>query len=561
MKLRTKTIITVSLLSLLIFGAMQIITVLIIRPSFTELETQETKEGITQANSVIKYRLSQLISKVKDYSFWDDTYNFVQNGNEDYVEDNFIEDTFENLNLNLIAVIDNNRNLVYCQSFDFNNSTKVQTSEETKSALSSNDSIWTLQSTEDTVSGIMLVDNQPAMIASAPILTSLCEGPIMGNMVFGKVVDNQEISELSEIMDLNFSLQTITDFRHQEGGTQITESLLFDQQTIVRANSPDIISGYALIEDINSNPLFILTITQSRTIYQQEIVAGNIFMVAAVLFSFCFGAFMLFLLEREIVKPMTNLASYIEEISLNPNAPPPKTLAHSSEELDVVTNSVRATLKRKLEGMSEAARMVGHDLRNPLTGINNAAYVLKKHISPEDESGKEMLKTIEDCVDYSDKIVSDLLEYSCQITLDKIRTNPKKLVDDSLSTVSVPSNIEVVNKANDEPAIYVDNGKIERVFSNLIKNAIDAMPNGGRLETSSRKEGKKVEITFSDTGVGMSKAVLENLSTPFFTTKAIGMGVGLSICRRIVEAHGGRIEVQSSEGKGSCFTVLLPMHK
>ena len=170
--------------------------------------------------------------------------------------------------------------------------------------------------------------------------------------------------------------------------------------------------------------------------------------------------------------------------------------------------------------------MVGHDLRNPLTGIKNAAYILKKNYSSQlEEKGNAQLKTINDCVEYSDKIVRDLLEYSSATRLDLINTNLKRLIDDSLSTFAVPSNVQLTNEVKDkENALLVDNGQIQRVFSNLIKNAFEAMPNGGKLQiSSSRKMSGKVAIAFSDSGVGMSEDALKKLWTPFFTTKAKGL--------------------------------------
>ncbi len=561
MKLRTKTIATVILLSLLIFGALQIITILVIQPSFINLENHESKESITQVSNAISYRLSELSGKVKDYSFWDDTYYFVQNENEDYVENNFVDETFENLNLNLIAIVNNNKSLIYCQSFDLNNSAKVQTTEETKATLTSDTCIWAFQSDKNAVTGIVLFDKQPMLVATAPILTSLNQGPIMGGMLIGKYVDAQEITTLTKMMGLNFSLNTVTDFQTQEKNTQIAESLLSNEQTIiVKEDNPETVSGYSLFMDIHSSPTFILQVTRSRTAYQQGVWVGNVFLYAAVAFSICFGLFILILLEREIVKPLTRLVAYVEEISLNPNSSGPKALIHSSEELNVLTNAVRDTLKRKLEGMTEASTMVGHDLRNPLTGIKGASYLLKKNYGSKlDEQGNALLRTIDDCVDYSDKIIKDLLEYSREIKLDRAKTNLKRLVDDSLSKLAVPSNVQVINDATDTIGLLVDSGKIERVFTNLIKNSIDALPNGGRLSITARKVNGQVEIDFSDNGVGMSKEVLKKLWLPFFTTKAKGLGVGLSICKRIIDAHGGRIEVQSAEGKGTCFTVFLPI--
>ncbi len=96
---------------------------------------------------------------------------------------------------------------------------------------------------------------------------------------------------------------------------------------------------------------------------------------------------------------------------------------------------------------------------------------------------------------------------------------------------------------------------------NLIKNAIDAIPEKGILEIRSRQIGENVEFTFTDTGVGMSEQAQARIFTPLFTTKAQGMGFGLAICKRLVEAHGGKIEVESALGKGTIITVTLPIEQ
>ena len=560
MKLRTKTIITIAIISILIFGVLQAITALVIDPSFNNLENQESKESINQTLMMINFTLANLQGQLKDYSFWDDTYNYVQDKNQEYIENNFIETTFENLNLDLIAIVDSNLDVVYCQSFNLANSTKLPTSKETTKILKSGN-IWAVNSLEDSISGIMEVDNQPMFLATAPILTSLNQGPIMGGMMFGRFIDEEEISQLTEIMGLKFSINTIAEIGLQNDGSQIVDSLLLTGQSVVVKNvSPDTMSAYAVIRDIDSNPTFVLQVNQDRMVNQQGVWVRNIFLAASIGLTFCVGAGFLVLLEKEIIKPMIKLAATVEEIPLDPTAPRIKKKVGTTEELDVLSNAVRDTVNKRLEGMNEVSRMVGHDLRNPLAGIRGAAYVLKKNYSDKlDTKGNTMLKTIDDCVEYSDKIVRDLLDFSAEIKLDKISTNPIKLVKDSLSTLVVPTNVQVINETSDELFVLVDNGKIERVFSNLVKNACDAMPNGGQLKITSKKEKDRIMISFSDSGSGMTNEVLQKLWTPFFTTKPKGMGIGLGICKRIVEAHGGRIEVGSTVGKGTVFNVFLPV--
>jgi signal transduction histidine kinase len=563
MKLRTKTIITVTLLALTIFIALQTITNFILEPSYLALERQESIEKINQATNTITYRLSDLTSKVRDYAFWDDSYNFVQNQNSQYVINNFGDSTFENLNLNLIAIVNNKTRIIYYQSYDLNASAKTQTSEETQRTLTSDSTIWNFQSANATVSGLMVIDGKPMLVATAPILTSQEQGPAEGELLFGRYLDSNEIRELSKLIGINFSVSTISDTVALQVSNQIINSLATNDPTIIlKENGSTSVSGYTLINDIHSEPTFILKVTHNSTTYIQSVWVGNFFLVAAIAFSFFFGLFLLVLLEREIVKPMRKLAAYVEEISLNTNSSPPPILTHASEEIAIVTDAVRDTLKRKFEGMNEVSRMVAHDLRNPLAGIRNASFVLKKrHGSAMGESGQDMLQIIDECVIYSDKIVQNLLDYSSEVRLDKIDVSPRKLVANTLSKFILPSNITLINETSDELLVTVDSAKIEQVFTNLIVNAFDSMPMGGTLKVTNKKVKGFIQIDFSDTGVGMSKVVLERLWLPFFTTKAKGMGVGLPICKRIVDAHQGRIEVQSVEGSGSCFSVFLPAKK
>jgi signal transduction histidine kinase len=176
-----------------------------------------------------------------------------------------------------------------------------------------------------------------------------------------------------------------------------------------------------------------------------------------------------------------------------------------------------------------------------------------------DSKLKEMFKVIEKDVQYSNKIINDLLEYSRDIKLDLNESNPREMVKEALSAVKIPKKVRIAEFTKDKPKMEVDTDKMKRVFVNIIKNAVDAMPKGGKLTIESRKSNGDMEIVFSDTGAGMSGEILKNIFKPLFTTKAKGMGFGLPICKRFVEAHGGKIHVRSTVGKGSRFVVTLPI--
>ena len=216
--------------------AAQLISILIIQPSFKRVENHEIDVSINQALSTINYQLSDLKGKVQDYATWDDTYNFVQNRNPSYFENDLGDNAFTNENINIVAIVNNSQSLVYVQSYDFTNSSKIQTSQEAQNVLSSDDIIWNFSSGENCTSGILLVDNQPLLFATAPILTSLGQGPSMGGMLFGKYVDAQETTKLENIMNLNFSLDSIS---KQKVDNNIVQSMLSNKQTVlVKDNGP-----------------------------------------------------------------------------------------------------------------------------------------------------------------------------------------------------------------------------------------------------------------------------------------------------------------------------------
>ena len=215
---------------------------------------------------------------------------------------------------------------------------------------------------------------------------------------------------------------------------------------------------------------------------------------------------------------------------------------------------------QRLAVIGELAGMVGHDLRNPLTSISGAEYYLKKRLGPEVDSRiKEMLALVERNIAHSNKIINDLLDYSREIELELTENSPKSIIKEALSLAEIPKNVKVTVLSENNPKIKVDVEKMKRAFVNIMKNAVEAMSKGGTLTIKSRKLNGDLEITFSDTGIGMSKETLEKLWTPLFTTKAKGMGFGLPICKRFTEAHGGSISVKSTLRKGTTFTVTLPI--
>ncbi|MCW4003541.1 MAG: ATP-binding protein [Candidatus Bathyarchaeota archaeon] len=219
----------------------------------------------------------------------------------------------------------------------------------------------------------------------------------------------------------------------------------------------------------------------------------------------------------------------------------------------------------RFASIGELAGMLGHDLRNPLSGISGANFYLQRKLKGKlDTQEKAMFESIDKSIDYSNKIINDLLDYaSCcsdEVKLELSQVTPKSLVKVAQTLSVQPKNIKLLDETADSPQFYVDEVKICRSFINILKNAFDAMPNGGEVRVTSEVKADKVTFTFKDSGCGMTKETIEKLWTPLFTTKAKGMGFGMIICKRNITAHGGKIDVESVLGKGTTITVKLPLN-
>ena len=213
----------------------------------------------------------------------------------------------------------------------------------------------------------------------------------------------------------------------------------------------------------------------------------------------------------------------------------------------------------KLAVLGQMAGGVGHELRNPLGVMSNAVYYLNTILSGADETTREYLEIISSEVSNADKIVSDLLDFSHVKPAEREETALSELVVQVLEKQQAPENVEVTTTIPpDLPAVFVDPGKIDQVLGNLITNAYQAISDGGRLAVRAREEPDKVSLSITDTGCGISKENMKNIFEPLFTTRARGIGLGLAVSRSLVETNGGSIKVESEEGKGSTFTLILP---
>jgi signal transduction histidine kinase len=201
-----------------------------------------------------------------------------------------------------------------------------------------------------------------------------------------------------------------------------------------------------------------------------------------------------------------------------------------------------------------------------LGAIKNAAYFLRMTMETPDPDIQESLGILLAEVDRSTRIIQSLLDYARTEQPSRQDVDVNRVLRRTLSRIPVPEGIDLVCHLDEDLAmIPADPGQLDQVFTNLIQNAIQAMPDGGRLtvETSGTcgryAEGGEVAVSITDTGVGIPAENMAQLFEPLFTTRVRGIGLGLSLVHTLVEGHGGSIDVTSEVGEGSIFTIRLPV--
>jgi two-component system NtrC family sensor kinase len=221
-------------------------------------------------------------------------------------------------------------------------------------------------------------------------------------------------------------------------------------------------------------------------------------------------------------------------------------------------------VSEKLASLGKIAAGVAHEINNPLTSILLNAHLLLER-SGNDAAQAETLGLIADETTRCAGIVRGLLEFARQTPSQAAPADINDLVERTLLLLEKQASVRNIVIAKDLdsslPAIVIDRNKIQQVFSNLAINACEAMPGGGTLTVASRmsRDGTHVEIGFTDTGVGIAKENIPRLFDPFFTTKSFGTGLGLSVSYGIIRGRGGTICVRSEVGKGTLFTVRIPL--
>jgi two-component system nitrogen regulation sensor histidine kinase NtrY len=220
----------------------------------------------------------------------------------------------------------------------------------------------------------------------------------------------------------------------------------------------------------------------------------------------------------------------------------------------------------RLEAWAEMARQVAHDIKNPLTPIQLSAEHLRR---VHQDRGQPLSPVLDSCVDtilsqvrLLRQIASEFSSFGTSPTVTPAVTKLRDLINEVVDPYRLGGAERVtfeVDIPENLPTLFVDRMLISRAVTNIIENALFAMPSGGTLTLHAEADNGSIELVITDTGVGMDEEDARRVFEPYFSTKAVGTGLGLSIARRNVEIHGGTISIKSTRGTGTSVIIVLPV--
>ncbi len=215
--------------------------------------------------------------------------------------------------------------------------------------------------------------------------------------------------------------------------------------------------------------------------------------------------------------------------------------------------------KDRLAALGEMAATVAHEIRNPLGGIQGFAALLERDI-PKEDPRRRLVEKILVGTKSLDRVVGELLEYTRPIDLNMEMIDARTLVDSAAGYLSgVPAGVIIRNEVQQGLALRGDAHKLRQVLLNVLQNAVQSIEGAGGVEVTAQFSRGRIVIAIKDTGCGIPAEHLQKVFMPFFTTREKGTGLGLAVAAKIVESHGGAMDVSSAPGAGATFSIALPI--
>ncbi|MFC1912226.1 CHASE4 domain-containing protein [Chloroflexota bacterium] len=314
MTLRKKTLLIIggtfyALIILLFFISRDVLL-----DSFIELEERNTRQNVARALNTLSGEISYLDAAVTTWATRDDTYAFIEDVNSEYIKSNLTDETFIGLRLNLIMFLGSSGDTVFSKALDLDTGKEAALPKGLQNHLSPDSILLDHSGTGSSITGILLLQNAPLLIASRPIMTSEKEGPVRGTLIMGRYLDDTGIALLAKRASLSLSIYAINSSQMPPDFLEMRTSLLKGNLILVQPLDEQSVAGYALLQDIYKKPALILRVDTPRDIYEQGQSVISYLIMSIVITGFVFGLVTILLLERQVLSGLAHLSKKVSSI-------------------------------------------------------------------------------------------------------------------------------------------------------------------------------------------------------------------------------------------------------
>ncbi len=613
---RTLLIIGVTLVSL--NAAIYAVASTLLLGSSNRAEEQDTRQVMKGVLNVFNQNLEQFNANFADWSSWDDAAKFIQDGNSEFIRTNLIDPQLSMLQVNVILFIDRSGNVVFGTGFDLQQGQKIPIPQGVKQHIATSDRLLRHATPQSTATGILMLPEGAMMVASRPIVNSEGTGPILGSLIVGRYVREEDVSRLIKSLQVPITVQPLLDRKMPieffgPSAMQVETAIV-----TVRVLNEKTIAGSALLKDIYGKPAVILQVQNPREIYQQGKEAIRFLSLLIVVVGFVFGWVTLLLLEKLVLSRLSRLSDEVAEIgesgdlSLRVSAPGKDELSNLGTTINVMlgvleqyeqelqrsTNEIqkaKETAEQANWSKSQFLANMSHELRTPMNAILGYSEMLQEEAIDCGQDGLVPdLQKINNAGRHLLGLINDILDLS-KIEAGKMDLYPESfeiytMIQDVSSTIQplVEQNGNVLNIhcADTIGCLYADLTKTRQNLYNLLSNACKFTAQGtitltvekalgesnSQVSSLNSKSSLNPQTSFlifrvSDTGIGMTPEQIDKVFQAFTqadastTRKYGGTGLGLAIAQKFCQMMGGTIAVESEYGKGSTFTMYLPVNQ